>query len=99
MLKPLTKEGRFEAGIDEAISGKLAAFVPAISSEHHKIILGIAIANEPGYIAVPISWCNADTWPEMSTHCDDLNAELGLSVDAALKIVSSSMAAGSVHAA
>lgn len=89
-LKPFTGEGRFECGLDEAVKGKVWAFTPVIG-KHDKITLGVAIANEPGYIPVPMFWCHADTWDEMQAHADELNKASGLDLKTAERIVLSSM--------
>lgn len=93
-MKKFSKEGRFESGLDALIAGKLWAFVPVVCK--HGIGLGVAIANEPGYLPVPFSWANADTWDEMQAHADELNTAEGKEPRNAELIVASSMAAGKI---
>lgn len=99
MLKKFTKEGRFECGLDELVAGKAWAFVPVLAPERSGSVfgLGVAVANEPGYYPVPLHWCHADTWDEAQAHAVELNREEGISEDAEMRIVCSSMAAGKVR--
>lgn len=100
MLKKLTAEGRFEAGIDNYIKGRVCAFTAVMTPsgdiaegcpETH-FMLGIATANEPGYVAVPLHWCHGSDYSEMSRHADELNLELfGWEPRQSARIVSSSM--------
>lgn len=90
MLKPLTAEGRFEAGIDNVVKGKVWAYV-AVTGEHYGARLGIAIANQQGYNPVPEHWAHADTYDEMSAHADELNEAEGLSKWNATEVVISTM--------
>ena len=94
MLKPFTTEGRFECGLDEIVAGKVWAFVPVIGPVGGPgTALGVAVANERGYHPVPVYWCHADTWAEMETHVDELNAAEGLSEDEYMRIVATTMRA------
>lgn len=95
MLKKFTPEGRFESGLDEIVAGKLWAFVPVVTK--HGVGLGVAVANEAGYNAIPLHWAIADTWAEMDAHADELNIAEGTDEAAAMRIVCSSMAAGKVR--
>jgi hypothetical protein len=89
-MQKLTAEGRFEAGIDGIVAGKVWAFVAAYPPRTDICGLGIAIANEPGFYPVPLTWANG-TFDEMSDHADELNLAEGLNIMAATKIVLSSM--------
>ena len=90
MLKPFTAEGRFESGFNEIIEGKRCALF-AVRQEHG-LGLGLAVAEEPGYHAIPLHWCNGDDLAELSAHSDDLNHELfGLEPKASGLIVASTM--------
>jgi len=71
----------------EKFAGKVWCFVPVISSKYAICHLGIAIANEPGYSPVPISWCNSEDYVEVSEIADDLNkVQLRLGEDEAMRI-------------
>jgi hypothetical protein len=90
MLKPLTKEGRFECGLDDAVKGKVWCFVNVVG-ENYPARLGIAFANEPGYCPIPEFWCHADNYNELDRHAEELNKAEGIDVLQAAKIVCSSM--------
>lgn len=96
MLKPFTKEGRFECGLDEnpIIAGKLWAFTAIVGNPCR---LGVSVANEPGYLPIPQQWCHADNYDELTAHADELNLAEGHDPRAAMSIVASSMAAGKVR--
>lgn len=92
MLKKLSAEGRFESGIDSLVQGKVYAFISVMSD--HKAMpygLGIAIANEPGYHAVPLTWAHSDSWATMSDYASELNREMSLSAIEEARIVCSTM--------
>lgn len=89
MLKKFTAEGRFEAGLDAVVAGKVWAFVPVMSGRVWG--LGIAIANEAGYNPVPLNWAWADGRNEMQAHADELNKAEGLDDETVMRIVCSSM--------
>ena len=93
MLKPFTKEGRFESGFDNIVRGKVWAFVDVMNDQDDEppYRLGVAIANEQGYHPVPIAWCHADNYDEMADHADALNVAEGLGDKQAALIVCSSM--------
>jgi len=88
MLKPFTGEGRFECGLDEIVVGKVWAFVAIVESPMR---LGVAIANERGYVPIPTTWCRADEYDEMVRHADELNEAEGVDRRTAATIVASSM--------
>lgn len=90
MIKKLSAEGRFEAGVDEAMRGKVFAFV-AVIGKHHPARLGLAVANERGYCPVPEFWAHGDDLHELQEHADELNEAMGLSRDMAVSIVCSTM--------
>jgi hypothetical protein len=90
MLKPFTKEGRFESGLDDIVKGKVWAYLP-VCGDLGGWGLGIAIANERGYHPVPWAWCHADTRDEMQEHVNALNNDLGIGPKVALDIAVSSM--------
>lgn len=91
MLKPLTAEGRFECGLDEAVAKKPDWCFVAVMGEHCGARLGIAIANEQGYWPIPEYWANADTLPELQAHADELNKAEGLTLQDAMLIQVSTM--------
>lgn len=97
MIKKLSNEGRFEAGIDEIVHGKVWAFVPVFAAPaitratSANVLLGVAIANEAGYYPVPWAWCHADDYGEMADHADELNRAQGLTDEEAARIALSTM--------
>lgn len=100
-VRKLSKEGRFEAGVDEIVKGKHWCFIPAINHRRDgpPFVLGVAASNEPGYWPVPQHWAHADSYGEMAEHADELNEAEGISKDEAIRIHCSSMAAGKVNKA
>lgn len=90
MIKKLSAEGRFEAGVDEIMAGKVFAFV-AVVGENYPWRLGCAVANERGYNPVPEFWANGDDMDEFHAHADELNEAMGLDKNAALNIIASTM--------
>jgi hypothetical protein len=96
MLKEFSKEGQFESNFHEVTVGRICALTVHIDANGYG--LGIAYANEPGYAKVPMTWCNSDSYEEMSDYADKMNKELfGLEVIQALDIVSSSMRASNIR--
>jgi hypothetical protein len=91
MLKPLSRIGIIELGIEQLFAGKIWAYTPVISE--NGFALGIAVANEAGYNRVPEFWCHGDSYEVMSDHCNALNRERGLDDDIAARIVCSTFAA------
>jgi hypothetical protein len=94
LIKKFSKLGQIECGLAEAVAGKAYAFVAVLPpSGLPPVGLGVAFANEAGYMAVPSHWCCGDVgdFDAMSDHADELNAEIGLDVKAAAIIVGSSM--------
>jgi hypothetical protein len=89
-LKPFTKEGRFECGLDDIVKGKVWCFVNVVG-ENYPARLGVAIANEPGYVPIPEFWCHADDYSELDRHAEELNNAEGIDVREAARIVLSSM--------
>lgn len=89
-MKEFTKEGRFECGLDPIIAGKAWAFT-AVVGDHCAARLGVAIANEAGYVPIPETWCNADDYDAMEAHAEALNAAEGLDPKTAALIVVSTM--------
>jgi hypothetical protein len=91
-IKKLSAEGRFEAGVDEIMAGKLFAFV-AVVGENYAWRLGLAVANEQGFNPVPEFWAHGDgeDMAEFHDHADDLNEALGLNKEQALRIIASTM--------
>lgn len=90
MIKKLSAEGRFEAGVDDIMRNKVFAFV-AVVGENYPWRLGLAVANEQGYNPVPEFWANGDDMDAFHAHADELNEAMGLSKDQALNIVASTM--------
>jgi hypothetical protein len=74
----------------DRLAGKVWCFVNVIG-EHYPARLGIAVANEPGYIPIPEHWAHADSYDEMDRHAEELNLAEGHDVLSAAKIVLSSM--------
>lgn len=92
-LKKFTSEGRFEAGLDDAIAGKMWAYIAIVGNPY---TLGVAVANESGYIPIPTHWCNGDDYAEMDAYADELNARENIDRDLATRIIASGMAKGKV---
>lgn len=93
MIKKLSAEGRFEAGVDELMLGKVFAFV-AVVGEHYPWRLGLAVANEQGYHPVPEFWAHGDSGTDMAEfqrHADELNEAMGINAEMAARIMASSM--------
>lgn len=92
MTKQLSQLAIAELGIAEMFSGKTYAYVAVMSGDTYG--LGIATANERGYSPIPLYWAQADTFDAAHDMADNLNRDvLGLNLEAAARIVSSSMAA------
>lgn len=89
-LKKLSMEGRFEAGLDNLVKGKVWAFT-AVVGKDFPFALGIAVANERGYYPVPEFWCNGDDYNEMTEYADELNEKEGWTEKAATRIIASTM--------
>lgn len=83
--------------INDAFRAACYAFVPVVS-EHGGFRLGIAVANEAGYSPVSEFHYHVDSYDEASDESDRLNRNMGYDVEAAMKIVSSSMAKGRLAA-
>ena len=80
--------------IKQTFDGKVIALVPICSAS--VFATGVAVANEPGYNPIPVTWCNIDygdgAHEEISAYLDTLNQdELGLSKETATKIVLGTM--------
>lgn len=90
-MKKLSAEGRFECGLDDAVKGKVWAFVPVIGKLEGGA-LGIAMANEAGYWPISEHWAHG-SYNEMQEHADELNEAEGISVNEAMRIICSSMVA------
>lgn len=97
-MKKLSKEGRFECGLDEIVKGKCWAFTAVTNGDYWG--LGIAVANEPGYYPIPLTWANVKMGPgayeAMSEHADELNVDEGLAIKEADRIVISTMRRGGI---
>jgi hypothetical protein len=63
-IKKLSKEGRFECGLDDIVRNKVWAFV-AVVGKHYGARLGVAIANEQGYNPIPEFWAHSDSLDDM----------------------------------
>lgn len=91
-IRRFTAEGRFECGLDEAVAGKVWAFVAAGSDGPGVARLGVAIANEPGYMPIPTHWCFGENWSAFEAYVDELNAAEGVwTKRQAIEIVCSTM--------
>ncbi|MBT1509350.1 hypothetical protein KIP88_02450 [Bradyrhizobium sp. SRL28] len=90
-MSDITNQHLEAAIIDQKVAGEFAgktyAFVAVINDGQYK--LGVAVANEQGYSA--IYGKTFDGHDEAKQWADGLNAHIGLSKDAALDIVGSSM--------
>lgn len=91
-MKKLSKVMIADLGIEALFAGKLWCYVPVVTE--HGIGLGVAEANVAGYTPIPLTWANAEVWSEMDAHADELNAAMGVTEEAAMRIVASSMAQG-----
>ena len=92
-------EGRRER-LKQDYFSRVAAFTPVMSrlGGDHIWHLGMAVANERGYIPVPESWAyikqGLKAYDIISDYCDTLNEVLfNLDPDVAIRIVCSTMAA------
>jgi hypothetical protein len=78
------------AFIDQKVAGEFHdrsyAFIAVITDSYG---LGVAVANEPGYN--PINGKTFDSYDEATRWANELNEHIGLSRDAALDIVGSTM--------
>jgi len=90
MIRKFTAEGRFECGLDAVVKNKVYAFV-AVIGQHNPAALGVAIANEAGYVPIPEHWCYGDDYHEMEEYADELNAAMDLTPKASTIIVASTM--------
>lgn len=95
-MKQLSALAIAELGIELQFAGRLWAYV-AVVGENEPARLGIAVANQPGYTPVPEHWANGH-YLEMVAEADRLNIARGLTLDSAMRIEASSMAAGKVPA-
>lgn len=99
MLKKLSAEGRHESGLDKITQGKVWAFIATMSPIHKdRYGLGVAIANEPGYYPIPLTWANSDSWDSMSDHATELNRDMGLTAINEARIICSTMGGKAVSA-
>lgn len=89
-MKKLTAEGRFECGLDEVVKNKIWCFV-AVTGDYFGARLGVAIANQRGYVPIPEHWAHADYLDQMQHHADELNEAEGLTKLQAAEIVCSTM--------
>lgn len=94
-MKEFTREGRFECGLDEVLKAHGAkpgqwAFI-AVIGDHCAARLGVAMANESGYVPIPETWANADSYDEMEAHAEALNLAEGVPAKTAALIQVSTM--------
>ena len=97
MTEPLTT-GRAEAYVEASKNQNQGpiAFVGVTPQEEDRLggiygALGIAIANELGYMPVPIGWARYSSLDAARDHADKLNKHIGLSDDEATRIIFSTM--------
>jgi hypothetical protein len=87
------------AFIDQNVAGafhdKVYAFVAVVAAKDYQ--LGVAVANEPGYN--PIAGKKFDRYDEAKQWANELNDHIGLSRDAALDIIGSTMGGSRVAVA
>lgn len=98
MNYPLT-DRRAEAYV-HAMKGKPFAFVAVSPSESICGIrgaLGLAIANDPGYMPVPLGWAHYDTFEGAQDHVDHLNKHIGLTDEQATFVQISTMGGVRYH--
>lgn len=88
-MKKLTRLDIAELELETLFAGKVWVFTPVLPRMNTTWGLGIAVANEHDYSPVPLSRANADTLNEMEAHADELNAQMGIDRDTALRIVAS----------
>lgn len=94
-IKKLSNMDRAELELEALFVGKLWCFTTVLRGSF--VGLGVAVANEPGYSPVPLSRCHSDDYHAMEAHADELNQQwLGLDRMTAMRVLCSSMAAGSV---
>lgn len=100
-MQKLSRMRQAELGLEEMFAGRVWAFVPVMAVSQGisrgpgntiNARLGVAIANERGYMPIPLTFCNSETWDEMADHADELNEARGLTIDEAARITCSSMA-------
>lgn len=91
-MKTLSNLAIAELGIGEMMAGKAYAYTAVMAGDTYG--LGIAVANERGYLPIPLHWANAETYDAAADMAEVLNRDLlGLSNDAMARIICSSMAA------
>lgn len=73
--------------------GKLIAFTPVVSK--HGCALGVAVANEPGYMPIPEGHFVVDRYDEALAEANRLNRDV-LEIDekTAIEVIASSMRKG-----
>ena len=95
-IRKITRLAIAELEIETKFAGKLWAYAPVMATEG-LVGLGIVVANEYGYHAIPVHWCHVPEGPcayeAMSAHADELNAARGLGKECAERIIASSLAA------
>ena len=79
---------KHEFDVAPHFAGKVWAYVPVTSGS----MIGVAVANEPGYCPIPKGIACFQTWEAAQAAADHANREyLHLPEDAAMQIVTSSM--------
>lgn len=95
-MKTLSNLAIAELGITELFAGRTYAYVAVMHG--HTYGLGIAEANSAGYSPIPLLYAQADTFDLAHDMADALNRDvLGINLEAAARIVCSSMAAGKIR--
>lgn len=94
-LREFTHEGRFECGLDSVLKDKGVkpgtwAFI-AVIGEDYGARLGVAVANENGYVPIPEHWAHADSLDDLEEHAQTLNALEGIGPRTAAMIMVSTM--------
>lgn len=84
------------AFLDQHVAGEFRgqryAYVPVLlDDEGMGFGLGVAVAREPGYFPIPASFFKTGDYKEAAQTADGMNLHIGLSEDAAVKIIASSM--------
>jgi hypothetical protein len=82
--------------VEQAFKGKMWAYIAVVHPQEGGA-LGVAVANEAGYSPVPAFFAHG-SYSEMVEEANRLNKARGMSIDCALRIQCSSIAAGKVAA-
>lgn len=99
----LTDEAISESGIDDVMAQVDSwAYLPVSNNAQDVWVLGMAVRDEPGYLAIPDKYCNLpmsddrySTYSIMYDHAMELNLDKnGLTKSEAVEIIMSSVVKG-----